>query len=247
MILVASAADDYGIFTDSRLLAAGLNLHAMLRVRELSAELVDNLCQQGIDCNRYGTLLLIGNGGPAFWRAFREAGVSGSDPVDDFSVDVVTAFLSRQWPGIGYRVVYPANAAVALQALGRQVGWHHDSPLKIGINDTWGLWFAYRVLVALEGELPVSAAVSSFNPCESCLDRSCMAACPPGALSDAGLVLASCLDYRTADESTCADRCRARLGCPVASEHRYDLDQVQYHYGRSLRHVVAWRNRPRVS
>ena len=245
--MAVSDVDAYGIFTDPQLLVAGLNLHALLRVRDLPADLVDNLCRQGIDCDRYGTLLLIGNGGPAFWRAFREAGGSGSDPVDNFSVQVVSDFLSRQWPGLGYRVVYPANAAVALQALGRLAGWHHDSPLKVGINDTWGLWFAYRVLVALEGELPESTAVPSANPCESCLDRRCIAACPPGALSGTGLALESCLDYRTADGSTCADQCQARLGCPVASEHRYDPDQIQYHYGRSLRHVVAWRNRPRVS
>jgi epoxyqueuosine reductase len=29
----------------------------------------------------------------------------------------------------------------------------------------------------------------------------------------------------------------ARLACPIAPEHQYDLEQVQYHYGRSLQMI----------
>ena len=161
--------------------------------------------------------------------------------MDAFSANVVRGFLARQWPDRDYRLPYPGKVPLSLQMLGKVAGWHHESPMKVGINDAWGLWYAYRAVALLEGDLAPSAPVDSLSPCLACDSKPCVQACVPGALDDAELRLQRCLDFRVGEDSPCNRRCVARLACPVAPEHRYDLQQVEYHYGRSLAHIIAWR------
>jgi hypothetical protein len=56
----------------------------------------------------------------------------------------------------------------------------------------------------------------------------------------AGFDVFECSHFRLQENSPCHDRCLARLACPVAPEHRYELAQVQYHYGRSLQTIRTY-------
>jgi hypothetical protein len=44
----------------------------------------------------------------------------------------------------------------------------------------------------------------------------------------------TCIDFRLQEKSACQDRCLSRLACLVAPEHRYEPDQLRYHYTHSL-------------
>lgn len=233
--------DTYRVFTEAGLNAAGINLQAILSCNDLSPAFQSALAESGMPpAGR--SLILFGNGGPAFWRAFRQQPRQGSDPLDAYAKQVVGEFMERQFAGLAFRFLYPGNALVPLQALGQQVGWHQDSPLKIGISDTWGLWFAYRALVWVDADLAVSPVVTSVSPCGQCSAKPCVAACPAGALESGNLDLARCLAFRLQDGSPCALQCVARQACPVAPEQRYDQDQIAYHYGHSLPHLRRWRH-----
>lgn len=231
----------YSVFDDAELRLAGLNLQAVIAVSELPEALQIALGNSLVGTPPVKTLLLFGNGGPAFWQAYQ--GFQTTDPhsVDAFSRHLVTDFMKRCWPATDYRFLYPGSAAVPLQALGQHVGWHHDSPMKVGINDTWGLWYAYRALVALADEWEPSRTVPSVSPCLTCHDKPCIKACPPKALDDQQLRLERCIDFRLLEGSVCSHQCLARGACPIAPEQRYSQDQIQYHYGHSLPCLRQWR------
>jgi epoxyqueuosine reductase len=127
-----------------------------------------------------------------------------------------------------------------LQQLGELAGWSHPSPLGQGINPTYGVWFAYRAVFLTTAELPLTGGAPRPSPCDACLDKPCLSACPAGAVQPARFDIDGCANYRLQPASPCADRCLARMACPYFPEHRYSLEQIRYHYGRSLETLAAW-------
>lgn len=235
----------YNVFADPHLDAAGLNLQAVIGADRLTPSLQADFARAGVPLQRPWSLILFGNGGPGFWRAFQHNRSADEHPVDAFSRQVACEFMARRFPAVGFSVLYPGASVVPLQSLGRLVGWHHESPMKVGINDTWGLWYAYRALILVEAELPSSPVVNSLSPCATCTDKPCIAACPSHALEQAEMRLERCIDFRLQDDSVCSHQCLARWACPVAPEQRYDPEQAQYHYGHSLPHLRRWRDSKR--
>jgi len=214
----------------------GLNLQAVFELAALPAEMRESLDQAGTG---FRQLLLFGNGGGAFWQALRLAGMEGEHPVDCFSVDCVTRYMAEALPGSRYQVLYPGAAVIPLQTLGRLAGWHHPSPMMVGINERWGVWFAYRVALLADTELTPTVPWTAPSPCDGCGDRPCVGACPAGALNTGSLHLDRCLIYRRREDSLCRDTCMARVACPVGAAHRYSDEQIRYHYGRSMAVIAA--------
>jgi len=212
------------------LAASGLNLHAVFEVSQLPADVLATL-----PTTTHRQLILIGHVGPSFWRALERAGMAGPDPVDAFSRSVAHRWLAGLTDVEHITWLYPGDTPVGLQRLGALAGWHHDSPFKVGIHPRWGTWFAYRVAVLADTELPPSPTMASApGPCKNCADRPCIPACPAKAMPRGRFDLAACLAYRTAPGSACADTCLARLACPVGSEFRYPTAQIGHAYRHSL-------------
>jgi len=214
----------------SALNEAGLNLQAVLDLDALPLAL-----RNGIDPgHRYRQLILIGHGGRILWEQVQAAGLQSEHPIDDFSCTIVKAWLAAQWPERAFVIAYPGGDAVDLQALGKQAGWHHDSPFRVGINAVWGTWYAYRVLVLADTCLAPSPRVDGESPCLACSGRPCITACPGDALAEADFSLQKCVAYRRQPESLCRATCVARTMCPVRPEHRYPDAQIAHSYLRSL-------------
>lgn len=219
--------------------AAGLNLLAVFDLDgPLPAALAD-LRERRDPGRRFRRLMLVGNGGTAMWDVVVASGLHGSDPIDDFSVRAVTTWLDRAHPGSRHAILYPGEAPIGLQALGALAGWHHRSPLGIGINARWGTWFAYRVALLTDADLPPTDSFPALSPCRTCGPQPCLAACPAGALGSGGIDLGRCGRERLRPGSRCAESCPARLACPVGSAHRYSNAQLRHSYSRSLQMLAA--------
>lgn len=216
---------------------AGLNLQAVFDLGQLPADRVAELRKHFDPAARYRQLILIGHGGRRLWEAVGESGIGGEHPIDEFSTSTATQWFAAQFPGRRCEIVYPGSFPVGLQALGTLAGWHHASPFMVGINEAWGTWYAYRVVLLADTDLPPSPPMTGESPCLSCGDKACVASCPAAALDGAGFSLEKCSSYRRAAGSRCATSCVARIRCPVASGHRYDDEQIRHSYSKSLNYL----------
>jgi len=228
-------------FAQPLLIDAGLNLHAVLALDALPQAQHGQLHQACDELHRYRQLVVIGHGGRDLWQAVSPRVAAGdlSNPIDEFTVDRLQHFFSSHAPEIDYQILYPGPSPVPLQRIGALLGWHHDSPFKIGINQQWGSWFAYRALLLIDAALTPSKPLLHPSPCDGCVARPCISSCPADAMEEGDFNLQRCIAFRTTTESRCRKRCVARLACPVAEQHRYSDEQMRYHYARSLRVIEA--------
>lgn len=219
----------------------GINLYACIDLATLPDAIRAALLGAGLELGRYQRLVLLGNGGKGLWPAIQAHGMAEVDPVDSYSVEMAERFVEGYLDGVSAEIIYPAGPLIPLQQIGKLAGWHHDSPLGLGISAKWGVWFAYRVAVLVNAPLPLVQEPPSQSPCDTCIDKPCMSACPVQAVRGVGRFdIGACSGHRNQPGSGCADRCLSRLACPVAPEHRYPIEQVQYHYAQSLASIKAW-------
>jgi hypothetical protein len=228
----------------------GLNLQAVFTIADLPPDITDSIRLATNNADSYRQLILLAHGGRTLWQVMNETGIESDNPVDDFSIQIAERFFSEQHPENKYEMIYPGEHPIGLQQLGKLAGWHHDSPFKVGINTTWGTWFAYRVVILADTDFEITTAIQTQSPCEQCSDKPCIDICPANALEkstlgksaleNSTLNLASCISYRKQQNSNCKNKCLARLRCPVAPEHRYSNEQVNYHYGVSMKTIEQY-------
>lgn len=221
----------------------GLNLQIVFEIDSLPQNLKQNLSLTVEQLDSFEQLLLIAHAGKEFWlqmkkwQAEKVSRQTLSDPIDSFSHTKVEEFLSNQQSVEQFHFVYPGANPINLQAFGKLAGWHFDSPLRVGINDKWGTWFAYRTAVLISGELEIPRKQNFEGVCSRCSTNECISACPANALSFSKYDIQTCIDYRLSEDSDCKDKCIARLACPIARNHQYTKQQVNYHYERSFRTI----------
>lgn len=236
----------------SDLARSGLNLCKVFALAELADSMPD--LQLPADTRH---LLLVGNSGPDLWAALPAHYLNRPDPVDEYSIDCIELACADVLSRGDWQILFPALSAggetkkfpVPLQKLGALAGWHHPSPLGIGINATHGLWFAYRAVVAIHAEVIGAQQLPATNqielavqsPCLSCEATPCLSHCPAEALTlGQNPDLQSCVGYRVVEDSDCASTCLARLACPLGSAFRYTDEQTAYFYTRSRAAAERW-------
>ena len=175
------------------------------------------------------SLVLIGNAGSVMWAAFAAGRRDEPDPLDGWTRRVVDPMAGQ----LGARAVYPNDRPYRpFQAWAQRAESVHPSPLGILIHPVYGLWHAYRAALlfpaVLEG-LPERGNAPS--PCESCVGRPCLSACPVSAFDGKSYDVAACAGHLRAGAAPDCARlgCRARDACPVATNHRYPSEQIAFH------------------
>ena len=221
----------------SELDRAGLNLQAVFDLDGLPADMAADVRARFDPDGRYRQLILIGHAGKTLWAEVVASGIDSADPIDDFSVATVERWFARRFPGHRRAIIHPGRNAVDLQALGRIAGWHHASPMRIGITERWGTWFAYRAVLLADTEIEPSAPMAGGSPCASCAHRVCVSRCPGSALAGGDFDLGKCVAHRKRADSSCRATCLARIACPVGSAHRYCAEQIRHAYSISMRAI----------
>lgn len=213
----------------------GLNLYAVFDCAVLPDDIAEMLQSQDIPLAEYSRLVLLGHGGKQLWRSMAEIGWRTDDPVDHHSLTATETFIADYLDGPAALMLYPTGYLIPLQRLGQLAGWSHPSPLGLGISAEFGVWFAYRSAFLTTADLPLTEVEPTTSPCDTCRDKPCITTCPAKAVRGINQFdIPACTGFRVVEDSVCADRCLARMACPVAPEHRYSIEQIQYHYGRSL-------------
>ena len=206
------------------------------------------------------TIIVIGNGGGDFWhgfRAYREARPGSpqdrAHPLDDYTVETIeTALTPRlQAAGVTYRYLYPFRfwtEPVSFMHLARAAGLAGPSILGVVIHPHYGPWMALRAALLIDQEASTPPQASGFDPCPTCQERACMKSCPANAIAPAtGWDIPGCVQHRLQVETDCVDYCGARYDCVYGREHRYPLDELQYHQRRSFAEMRKYFDRPKAS
>lgn len=176
-------------------------------------------------------VMLIGNAGPDMFRRFaRERGTRSLDQWTKAVVDALAADLDAD-------ALYPFEKPYApFLAWARRGGGGHVSPLGLNIHPTYGLWHAYRAALLFPVAFDLPRQSPGAHPCETCLARPCLAACPVHAFSGSAYDVGSCASHlRSNAGADCMEGgCLARRACPVGQGFAYAPDQARFHMAAFL-------------
>jgi hypothetical protein len=195
-----------------------------------------------------GTILVIGNAGPALWRAFvRDDPVrAGADPLDRW----VEAALERAAAAAGGHALSAMKKPwPPIQRWAMRAENVHLSPIGLVIHGEFGLWGVYRGAILLAERFAVPPVTRGAAPCDSCAAKPCLTACPAGAFTPgtfpASFDSVACVDHVAgpAGGACAGGGCLARRACPVGRAHAYDRDAAAYHMAAVVKAVRGTRKR----
>ena len=178
------------------------------------------------------TIVLLGLAGRRGWAAFSASPAEqdgGADPLDRWSRRVVDALAIE----FGARALYPFDGPPhrPFQRWARRAEPMHVSPLGLLIHPVDGLWRGYRGALGFAEHVAVPAVRAAASPCETCLARRCLSACPVGAFTGAGYDVAACAKHlrRPASRACMEGGCLARRACPVGAERAHEPSEAAFH------------------
>jgi epoxyqueuosine reductase len=224
----------------------GLNLVAATPVERYDRAVAEISRAAPID-PRARSIVVIGNGGGALWHALSAHAARNpgwwkrENPLDDFTREVVERDVGAavRASGARFTIMYPfmnGNRMLNFIELGKVAGIAGPSILGVTVHPVYGPWIAFRAALLIDDEIDSPGDALGFDPCPQCTARTCIPACPAGAVSiDAGWDIPRCLTHRVEVEQDCAPRCHARAGCVLGPERRYPDDELAYHQMRALR------------
>lgn len=182
-----------------------------------------------------GTLVMVGNAGPAMWEAFSQMPFTLPNALDHWSRCAIDAVAQV----VGATALYPFGGPPFLpfQRWAQKAEPVHPSPIGMLIHPEYGLWHAYRGALAFDGTMDLPPRGAGAWPCESCADKPCMSTCPVGAFSGESYDVPACVGHlRTAEGADCmTEGCRARRHCPIGAEYAYGPKQASFHMHAFLR------------
>ena len=177
-------------------------------------------------------LLLVGNGGAAYWRQFSQwRALQPADvahPLDTWSRQVIGEAAAM----IGARVVMPNDRPFQpFQRWAMRAEGLRPSPLGILMHPRFGLWHAYRGALLLDVEVSIQAAAEPIHLCDLCVGKPCLNACPVSAFDGARFAYETCVAHvRSPQGRACREQgCLARNACPQAVEWRYPAAVQAFH------------------
>ena len=178
-------------------------------------------------------VVLIGNAGPDMLRRFARECEPETDELDDWTRDAVN-MLARD---LSATAIFPFEQPYPpMLTWARKAGAGHVSPLGLNIHPTYGLWHAYRAALLFPVAIDLPVQVSGAHPCESCVGKPCLSACPVGAFTPGNYDTAACARHLSSEAgATCmSGGCLARHACPVGQGFAYSTAQAQFHMRKFL-------------
>lgn len=174
-------------------------------------------------------VILIGNAGPDMFRRFARERDPQRDSMDGWTRDAVTTLAAD----LGADAVYPFDMDPPWPFLtwARRGGAGHVSPLGLNIHPTYGLWHAYRAALCFPVEFDIPMQGPGPHPCETCVAKPCLTACPVSAFDGTAYDVPACFANIASEAGAdCMTRgCLARHACPVGQGFAYAPAQAQFH------------------
>ncbi len=180
------------------------------------------------------TVLVIGNAGPFFWRAFSRHRRDEANPMDAWVRRIVAPLAAA----CGGRARYPSDGPPYLPvqrlAMKAEAGRVMPSPIGLLMHRRYGLWHAYRAVIECPGLLPLPDPPPGEGDdfgCDRCLEQPCLKSCPVGAFRDGVYDVAACRAHvaSAAGRDCLEGGCLCRHACPVGQDKAYPPAQARFH------------------
>lgn len=204
---------------------AGFDLAAACRVGAYN-EIVDGSLRLS-DFGAPEQLAIVVGNTRALWQPFVSALrsdavlLASADPLNRYTEQIIGDAVSALGLRAELRWAHDVGPGlVAIQRLAEVAGLARLSPGHLSVHPVYGPWIALRAAISFDLPGPAEQSVLFAPPCDAC-----GAACLP-AFERAR---ASLLEPGGGDWQpwlACRD------ACPLGREHRYDDDQIAYHYGK---------------
>ena len=107
------------------------------------------------------------------------------------------------------------------------------------VHPEYGPWIALRAAIVVPEVVTASRPADDFDPCPTCVERPCIAACPVGAVGPQGWDVPRCVAHRLADASHCADGCTARIACVYGRPHHPPPEALAFHQAAARRTMLV--------
>jgi ferredoxin len=174
-------------------------------------------------------LILIGNAGPDMFRRFARERDPSRDAMDDWTREAVSQLARELDAGAAYP--FDADPPWPFLSWGRRAGAGHVSPLGLNIHPVYGLWHAYRAALLFPVEFDLPPLAAGPHPCELCVEKPCLAACPVSAFDGLRYDVGVCAEHigRDAGKECMQLGCLARHACPVGQGFAYAPAQAEFH------------------
>jgi hypothetical protein len=184
------------------------------------------------DLAEIATIVLIGMRGREGWSAFAESEEKSdgrAHPLDRWSRRIIDGLARACFARAFYPFVGPPY--LPFQTWAMRAEPVHVSPLGALIHREYGLWHSYRGALGFAEPFPIPKIERGASPCEACVARPCLSACPVSAFSSTGYDVETCAAHLAkADGAACLEGgCLARRACPIGEEHRHGAEQASFH------------------
>jgi epoxyqueuosine reductase len=214
--------------------ASGLNLVGTADVAAYDAQVTPVRQSQRL-CPTSRSIIVVGSGGPALWRAFLADLERAPDhltqephPLEAFvkrevgRADAILEGISRRW----FFAVSDLAFQLDFRMLGHLAGLGANSRLRLLMNAQHGPWLGLRAACFVALDLPADPP-GGPDLCAGC-PAPCITACPGKAFLEGHWDVERCSAHHLASDE-CDDVCHARLACPRGAESRYPLEELNYH------------------
>ena len=104
-------------FDGKPLSLVGLNLQAVINLKDLPLAVVNQLTFNTDRFEHYSQLILIGHGGRLLWRKVKiwqketESAIESENPIDDFSIFHAERFFSQRFSSKDFEIIFPTSAS----------------------------------------------------------------------------------------------------------------------------------------
>ena len=177
------------------------------------------------------TLLLLGPREPGFWPHLKAQPEWGADdPADRWSRRVIGKLACD----LGAKALFPFGGPPynPFYKWALKSGRCWESPVRLLVHDAAGLFVSFRGALALKEAVKLPPA--GPKPCDTCMEKPCLTACPAGALTGAGYDLQNCHSFldTTAGQDCMTTGCAVRRTCPLSLAYARMPEQSAYHMGQ---------------
>lgn len=180
-------------------------------------------------------MLGLSKDGWEIFAASPEARDGADDPMDRWSQRVVTALAEE----VNAVPLFPFGGPPYQPFLrwAAATGKIWPSPIGMSIHTERGLWMSFRGALGFAEARDDLIAKFQQRPCDTCMGKPCLSACPVNAFAEGVYDVAICVDHiaTPAGADCLGEGCKARLACPIGCSWAPQPAQATFHMGAYLR------------